>query len=313
MKLRFFPLCLALLAGVAFGQTTTTINRISITRVDDPNVDTYRFGADACSNSITLRWSSTYTYLLGNQCSLASVLKLWAASGDSCADAPTSSDLRFTDVPTLTIDTLKSGTFTLKISDLPDFKNASSADGGTLEPCGSANAFTRTHVVCGNIDYSTLAGVGCSTAQKLAAIPLKLVYDTLPPGKPSITAIAAQDEAVRVQFSVDSDTSVVIVETRGPNDIDFVGRGETAATSSFLRGENLQNGVTYDVQIRARDAAGNLSEPSDVVQVTPIRTLGFWGYYKEQGGTDAGGCSTGLGLSPLLLIALALRRARKQG
>jgi hypothetical protein len=314
MKLRLVILSTVLVGASAFAQTTPVVlPRLSITRVDAPNVDSFTFGGTSCNESVTLRWANTLTYSIGTICNAGSVLKLWATPGTTCQDTPGASDLAFNDVPVLTVDQLRQGTFTLKLSDLPDFKNTTSADGGTLDTCGSANPFTKTHVVCGVIDYAVQSGFGCGTATKLRAAPLKLIYDTLPPGKPSITDFTAQDEAVRVAFSVDSDTSAVIVEARGPTDIDFVSRGETASSSTFIRGENLQNGVLYTVHLRARDAAGNLSDPSDPIEVTPIRTVGFWGYYKDQGGTDTAGCSTGLGLSPLLLIALALRRARKQG
>ena len=65
------------------------------------------------------------------------------------------------------------------------------------------------------------------------------------------------------------------------------------------------------MRLRCIDAAGNVSDPSSSVSVTPIKTLGFYGFYKQSGGTDTG-CSTGLGLVPALVALFALRRARKQ-
>lgn len=312
MKLRLVTLLSTVLLGAAaFAQTTPIGPRLTITRVDDPNIDTFTFGASSCSDTITLRWANTFA--VNAACPTAG-LALWASSGSSCPSAPNAGDLTFTNVDLFTVSQIRQGTFTLRISELPDFKNAGSSDAGTLLPCGSATPFTRTHVVCGSLEQAVQSGFGCGTPTKLAATPLKLVYDTLPPSRPTIDKVTAQDQAVRVEFSVDSDTSAVLIETLGPTDLDYVARGETASTNTFVRAENLQNSVPYQVRIRARDAAGNVSEPSDPpIEVTPIRTLGFWGYYKDVGGTDTGGCSTGLGLSPLLLIALALRRARKQG
>lgn len=312
MKLRLLTLCTLLAGGAALAQTNVVLPRLSIVRVDNPNTDTYTFGAGACNDTLTLRWSNTLTFALSNQCG-QNPLKLWASAGSSCADAPVASDLRFTDVPSTTVDQLRQGNFTVKLSELPDFKSAVATDGGTVLPCGSSTPFTKTHVICGSAEYALPSGIGCASTTKMAAIPLKLVYDTLPPSAPTISEFTAQDSAVRVGFSVDSDTSTVLVEVKGPTDLDYFEKGETTATATYIRAEGLTNNTLYDVRLRAKDGAGNVSEPSGEVQVTPIRTVGFWGFYKDAGGTDGGGCSTGLGLAPLLLLAFAFRRSRKQG
>lgn len=309
MTLRLVTLCTLLTGSVALAQSG--LPEISITRVDDPNLNTYTFGTGQCNDTLTLRWSNTLTFSLSTQCT-QNPLKLWASSGDSCPESPGSGDTRYEDIPSLTLNTLRQGTFTVKISELPDFKSTTTADGGTQGSCSTTTPTTKTHVICGSVEYALSSGVTCGTATKMSATPLKLIFDTKPPGAPTITEYAAQDEAVRVGFSVDGDTTVVTLEAQGPTDGDFKQLAETAASNGFVRGDGLENNVTYQVRLRARDAAGNVSEPSETLQVTPIRTLGFWGYYKDAGGTETGGCSVGAGLMPLLLAAFAFRRARKQ-
>lgn len=309
MTLRLVTLCTLLAGSTALAQSV--LPEISITRVDDPNLTTYTFGAAQCNDTLTLRWSNTLTFTLATQCS-QNPLKLWASAGDSCPEAPGTGDTRYEDVPSLTLNSIRQGTFSVKISELPDFKATTTADGGTQLSCTSGTAFTKTHVICGSVEYALSSGITCGTATKMTAVPLKLIFDTLPPGKPTITEYAAQDEAARLGFSVDSDTSVVLMEVQGPTDGDFRQIAETAASNGFVRGDGLENNVSYLVRLRARDAAGNVSEPSETIEVTPIRTLGFWSYYKEVGGTDTGGCSVGAGLMPMLLAAFAFRRSRKQ-
>jgi len=207
------------------------------------------------------------------------------------------------------VQAVKQGTFTVTIAELPGF-NASASDGG-LTVCGSANV-AKTQRICGSIEYGISSGFGACTTSKLNATPLKLVYDTAPPAAPTITQYGALDQGVRIGFTAPSDASTVTVEAKGPSDADYRQLAETASTNTQIQGKGLQNATTYDVRLRSIDAAGNVSDPSSSVSVTPIKTLGFYGFYKQSGGTDAG-CSTGLGLVPALVALFALRRrARKQ-
>ncbi|MDP1827384.1 MAG: fibronectin type III domain-containing protein [Archangium sp.] len=306
MTLRLATLCTLLVAPLSLAQTPS----LAILRVDDPNLDTYTFGASQCNDTVTLAWSNTLTISL-IQC-VQNPLKIWSTSGE-CQDTPGANDKRYDDVPALTVSTVRQGNFSVKLSELPGFRTTATADGGTVQPCGSALT-TIEHRVCGSVSYALANGVGgtCGTAMPYPATSLKLIYDTKPPASPTITEYAAQDMAVRLGFTVDSDATVVTMEVQGPTDPDWREIAETAASNGSIRGDGLENNVPYFVRLRARDAAGNVSIPTTELQVTPIRTLGFWGYYKEAGGTEQGGCSVGAGLVPLLLAAFAFRRARKQ-
>jgi hypothetical protein len=292
----------------AFAQTTSLLPQLSFHRVDDPTVDTFTFGAAQCNDTITVRWSNTLTINL-TQCT-QNPLKVWATKGECLDTGPGVDDVRYDDIAALTVQQLRQGTFTVKIAELPGF-NASATDGG-LTVCGSPNEST-TQRICGRMDYGILSGgFGGCTTNPLNATPLKLVYDTKAPVAPTITQYGALDQGVRIGFTAPSDASTVTVEAKGPNDADYRQLAETASTNTQIQGKGLQNATTYDVRLRSIDAAGNVSDPSSSVSVTPIKTLGFYGFYKQSGGTDAG-CSTGLGLVPALVALFALRRrARKQ-
>lgn len=298
---RLVFLAVTLVSGAVLAQVT--LAQISIRRVDDATSETYTFAAGQCADTLNIRWSNN-----GVVTQLCSSFRVWATEGE-CDDAPGTGDVRYEDVSQLTFQSIRAGQFTVKISELPGFANAAAnADGGTVLTCGS-DRYSKSHRICGNIDTSFN---GCVSVSKLAASGLRLVYDTLPPGPPTLGEVTAQDEAVRVAFTADSDTSVVLVEAKAADAADYVQVGEAPVVNAFVRGTGLKNGVRYDVRLRGRDAAGNVSDPSASGEVTPIRTVGFWGYYKEAGGTDGQGCSVGIGLAPLALALWALRRARRQ-
>ena len=311
MTLRLATLCTVLAATASLAQTTVVGPRLAILRSDDPNVDTYTFGASACNDTLTLTWSNTLTTLAAS--CIQNDLKLWSTAGECLDTGPGASDVRYENVPFITLVGLRQGTFTVKIAELPDFKTTTSTDGGTtLLPCGDATPFTKVHKVCGVVNYALNSGFGCGTAQPQVATPLKLVYDTEPPAAPTIKEYAAQDQGMQLGFTVSSDAATVILEVKGPDDPDWRELAEVPAANAEVKGTGLVNNVPYLARLRAKDAAGNVSLPSVEITISPIRTLGFWGYYKDAGGTETGGCSVGAGLMPLLFAAFAFRRARKQ-
>ncbi len=310
MTLRLATLCSFLVGSVALAQNTTVLPRLAILRVDDPNLDTYTFGAAQCNDTLTLTWSNTLINPLSNICAQLP-LKLWSTAGE-CGNEPVSGDTTYPDVDSLSLNAgTRSGNFTVKISELPGFKTGTFADGGMNAPCGSTET-TITHRVCGSVKTAQQTGFGCSEQTFTPATSLRLVYDTQPPSAPTIETPTPQDEAVKVTFSVDSDTTVVLLEVKSPTDPDFRQIAEGAATTLSIRGDRLENNVPYLVRLRARDDAGNVSLPSAEVTITPIKTIGLFGVWAANGGTDAGGCSTAAGMLPLLVLAFAFRRARKQ-
>ncbi|MEW5743747.1 MAG: MXAN_2561 family MXYO-CTERM-anchored protein [Myxococcota bacterium] len=285
----------ALLALPALAQTTTT----SALELGAGNSfsNSFTVGAGDCSLKLRVRWR--YNYSVGPLCT---PLKLWSTDGE-CGETPGTNDVRYDDVPNITVSTVREGTFDVAIDELPGFKE------GTATPCGSAN-LTKTHKVCGSMEYN-VTSCGFSTASKLQASALKIVYDTQPPTAPTITDATALDNSARVNFSVSSDAAVVIAEVRAQGTADFSAGGEVLASAGSIKVSGLVNGTTYDIRLRAKDEAGNVGEPSDPVAVTPIKTIGFWGAYRYKGGTDQGGCSSAPGLLFPLALLWTLRRRRR--
>lgn len=287
-----------LLPTVALAQTTATTTPVLAIRSTVDGSDTQGISASQCGATLSVQW--IYTQQIGAP-TPSNVLKLWATEGE-CGDTAGAADVKYDDVPMLSLTLAKVGQFSVKVADLPGFQ----ADGGTV--CGAPNT-TKIHRVCGAYPYiySTYGG----TAQTQQASPLKLIYDTQPPGKPTITGVDAQDGAAKVDFSVDADTATVTVEVRGPGQVDWVGKGSANASVGSVRATGLVNGNTYDVQIHAVDVVGNVSEASDLASVTPVHTVGFWGAYRNAGGTDQGGC-VAAGGGPLLAAAMLWFWARRR-
>jgi uncharacterized protein (TIGR03382 family) len=89
--------------------------------------------------------------------------------------------------------------------------------------------------------------------------------------------------------------------------------GAVTGTGPYRLG-GLTNGVVYAVAVVGMSAAGAESEPSNVKTVEAQQVNDFWQTYRDAGGQETGGCSSGvagpLGLA-LLAGALALVRRRK--
>lgn len=290
-----------MLVLAASAQAQTTTSAALTLRAGNNSTDTYTLGVPAdCSLVLRVRWQ--YVTSVGILCT---PLKLWGTDGE-CGEAPGVADVRYDDVPALRVTSAREDGFDVRISELPGFKP------GTATPCGSAN-LSKTHKICGVIEYSQTS-CGFTTQPKLSASPLKIVHDTLPPTAPVVTGTTALDGSIRVSFAVDSDTQVVLAEVRPQGTTDFTSGGEAVANAGAIRVSGLTNGTTYDIQLRAKDGAGNVSPPSDLVASTPIRTIGFWGAYRAAGGTDQGGCASAPGLlaGGAWIAWVALRRRRRR-
>ena len=82
-----------------------------------------------------------------------------------------------------------------------------------------------------------------------------------------------------------------------------VSSGSVTGTSAIIDG--LQNGTEYSVVVYAYSIGGNQSDPSSpAVNATPVPGADFWDVYKNRGGQEQGGCSTG-GAGALGLLGAA--------
>jgi uncharacterized protein (TIGR03382 family) len=266
---------------MAASSAAQTVLPLTIRFSGDDTSDSLLFSGAQCGDVLTLRW--TYAGAVGSLCT---GLKLWSTQAE-CGEAPGTDDVRYDEVANAVVQQTRQGTFNVAISELPGFRS------GSTTPCGMDDLL-KTHKVCGVIEYATVQ-CGLSTQQKMSASALKLIHDTKKPAAPVVNEIVANDKSLRVNFTVDKDSSVVFAQVRPQGETDYRAAGEATASTGFIIISGLANKTTYDVQVQARDAAGNLSEWSAPVAATPIETVGFWGAFRTAGGTDPAGCSTGVG------------------
>ena len=284
--LRMTVLCSCLTATLALAQTTTTLTL----RVGSNDADTYVIGASDCASKLSVRWKYATAQSIGILCT---PLSLWSTSGE-CSQEPGDDDVRYDDVAAQTLLTAGEGTFDVAISGLPDF-----AKSDTETPCGSANLH-KTHKVCGVIEYAQTS-CGISNQPKLRASALTILYDTKPPAAPSVSEVKAFDSKAEIHFTADSETSTVIAEFRKQDSGPFQRGNEVEASAGVIQLDDLQDDTAYDVRLLAKDKAGNLSEASQIVSVTPIQTIGFWSAYRAR---EAQAASTGCSSAPGLFLPL---------
>jgi hypothetical protein len=194
------------------------------------------------------------------------------------------------------------GSFDVQVADLPGLREA---DGGTA--CGSA-AIEKEHKVCGAFKANSgfpLATCGSGDfVTKIATSP-KIIFDAVPPPKPSIVQVDSLDRALRVEVEPGIGAAVIRLEFRlRDTPGDFVAGPTVTTESKSGRIEDLTNDVVYEVRAVALDEAGNESEPSDVVTATPVLTYGFFARYQAAGGAEQGGCDATGGASFAVLGAV---------
>lgn len=299
--MRWAVLWVSVVSAAAAAQVTTTPPfRV---RVEGRDTETsVGFGAATCGSTITLRW--TYAPTISNQ-QVCAAVQLWSTDGE-CGDAPGTNDKRYDDVPSITFTTVRSGVFTINVSELPGFQGG---DGGI---CGQP-AITKRHRVCA---FFKTSNTFCGQSEYVSrADPIALVYDAVAPARPVITALAVQDSALEVEAAFsDSDVVSLEAEYRKQGATDFVAGGTVSladsATSGKVRISGLANDTTYDVRVLARDSVGNTSDPSDLASGTPIRMLGFFQVYRDAGGTGRG-CATVPSLAGALVLGAWLLRRRR--
>lgn len=279
-----------LVVGVAQAQTITLTATGATT-------DTIRFNASGCNNDLQITWTSTLLIAPSGP------LQLWSTEGE-CGDAALASDVRYTDVPQATVYSARTGNFVIHLSELPAFKYS---DAGVV--CGAA-LVEKPQKICGSFTSSG-AYVGAATTIEHATA-LNVIYDTLPPDVPSIDAVSEQDTALKLTFTVASDVLTIHFDAKAPTETDFTERASVdVSTGNLATIDHLVNGTTYDLRARAEDAAGNISDPSEIVSATPRHTAGFWTQYRRDGGDEQGGCTAIHGLPIALATGLWLMRRKR--
>ena len=291
-------LVLLLVASTAVAQTTgTTLVSFGIRETPTATSDQLVIGASSCGTSRVVYWVWNQ---IGTQA--CNNMRIWATE-NSCGNEPASGDKEYDSISVALFRQIgSSGSFTIHVDDLPGF-----AKSGTTTPCGGAMTLTKEHKICASAPTALQCGLQNNTFT--AASALRIIYDAQPPNVPIISDVLSQDKALKVDFSTSSDTTHIIPFVRPQGTTDYARRPTISlGTGRQIVVDGLLNGTTYDVVLRAVDGANNESADSEPGSGTPRRTVGFWGTYREAGGTDTGGCSTGLGLAPLFALGWFFRR-----
>jgi uncharacterized protein (TIGR03382 family) len=100
----------------------------------------------------------------------------------------------------------------------------------------------------------------------------------------------------------------------GVNPLDTALHSSGFVSGKEVRLGGLQNGLTYAVMVTSYTADYNPGDPSNIATGAPQLTTDFWTTYKNDGGQETGGCSSGLAGPAALVVlagALALVRRRK--
>ncbi len=292
--MRFLLIALTLTATAAWSQT-------AVFQISLPNNEIdVRLKRTPCDDTHTVSWTYNSTAAVCDD------LHFWIA--DSCADTVPTDVTIIKTVSKAEVTSSRGGTVSFSVSDLPIFQKGTAtcpADGTEV-----------TYKLCGLVP--TPGGVvgDCSTNSRVPQkSSISVTYDAKPPDAPSIDSVSPLDQALSVRLSVPSDASRARVHVEKAD-----GTGartvEQASGLTLFKVDGLENNVTYQVTATAVDAADNESAVSEMLEGTPIHTLGFFDKYVGEGGQETGGCGaaagglTGGGVMAVLAFWLSSRRKR---
>ncbi|MCA2980366.1 MAG: fibronectin type III domain-containing protein [Myxococcaceae bacterium] len=302
--MRLLSALVLLAAPLALGQPginpTQNLVQFGVRETPTAQTDVITIGASACGTSRIVYW-------VWNQFGVqpCNNMRVWATSQESCGTEPKSGDKEYDSVNALLVSSLRQGAITINIDELPVF-----AAGATR--CGSAITKNVDHRVCAAVPAS-IQCFGLQNPQTQTASALRIVYDVEAPPAPVISAVGELDKGLRVSVSASSDTVEIVPLIREQGATEYSERSRVALTGSKeVVVDGLLNGTTYDVRLRAVDAAGNVSPDSEAAAGTPRRVIGFFGQYRDAGGREpGGGCQAAPALLVPLLALLAFSRRRR--
>jgi hypothetical protein len=199
----------------------------------------------------------------------------------------------------------------------------------------------RTWNVCFYEFWLAPATTTSSATETHTSSQAQIVYDAVPPGPPVLTTVNTGDQHLSVGFDAPGDNDVADYRVRlslKDTDLDEqvaasardAGSGTTAydcydkaqegdvgsSKSARVPASSetpLTDGLTYVVQVRAVDTAGNVGPCSNPVDGTPQTIDDFWRSYRQSNGGESG-CSSAtsdVGIFPLLCL-LAIRPNRRR-
>lgn len=283
--MRLFPFLL-LLPLVAGAQS------VSLQFADASNTTTTRMvGPRHCDAQIPVTYEAVTTVPLCER------LEIWASRGGcetTRGDAPLLRSVANSEF--LANGGQVQGTLEVAIASLPIFEEVACPDLLAEEEVSLCAAFKVTQF------YGDCLSVQSRTEPVI-------VFDGLPPSKPVVAQVISMDSALRLNVPVEPDDRLLVDLALADDPAAEWVRVESTTSGQGVTVTNLENDVRYRLRVIAEDAAQNQSEPSEAVEGTPIATQGFWGRYKEEGGSEVGCSAAGAGpFSLLVLLSLLWRR-----
>jgi hypothetical protein len=280
-------------SSAAFAQTN--IMNIMVDGQNDTTHSPFALSVNDCNHIARITWS-----LPNGACQNSAAIFVTTAA--SCPTTPGSADVQ---VP-VNADGI-SGNIT--VSNLATFQTA---DAGTLtcpQPVKQQNKVCGTYQVASGISGCTVTPGGFAT----------IYYKGLPPNPPNIDGVTPLDTEINVNASTtESDIVAIHVELAEADGGQFQERAVFTPSVGFAKISGLTDNLTYQVRARAEDQIPQFSAYSEIVEVTPILTQGFWDRYLAAGGAERGGCG-GIGAMifvwclPGVVIVSLLRRKRSCG
>jgi MYXO-CTERM domain-containing protein len=301
--LRRATLLLCLLPGAALAQTTTPGTTSAL--VTTQGVSGLANRADCTSTTSTSTWSIassvTPVILNGDRYRLGAATQSTGCATSGTIPAGISQDLTATGATQVV-----TGVFVSAMATTASVGSCSQANDVPIALC-------VYYLPAGSTTNWQLVSQGTFVFQ--LAIPPKPTISSVTPGDTQLsvavvagTGTATETATRSVTYRVTCTPSVGggAPSTGGPSNVGSVICG------------GLTNSTAYTVTAQASSQAGNLGALSDVTgpnaSTTPLPFLDFWQIYKDQGGVEQGGCSTGgagaLGPALALLGLLAVRRRR---
>ncbi len=283
--MRLLLIALSLISSSALGQTT------GIVVLTTPNNETsLRVPKQPCDLVRTVNWAY-------NGVGPCSDLEFWIQKGTTCDDKAPSGAFGLPKVSQTTLASTRTGSVSFEVGDLPGF---SGTDAVTCPADDREDAYR----VCAAIrQFGGIVGTECTTTPQKD--DLEVVYDAKPPSAPSLESVQGLDKALSIRVGAPSDASEITVTLARADGTTFSRTLTQSADQTLFRVDGLENNVTYSVTARALDAAENESEPSEVLEGTPIFTKGFFDRYVEANGQEMGGCgAAGMGLAGGWVLAV---------
>ncbi|HYV45558.1 MAG TPA: MXAN_2561 family MXYO-CTERM-anchored protein [Myxococcaceae bacterium] len=280
---------LALLAATGAGAQTT----LTLTVNDGTSV---LLAKNDCARTLAVNW--TFAAGGAGPCTDHQDLVIWATKNTTCGNDPATGDFQVGTVPQSTWATTGSGSFTLRVVDLPVFAGATCPVNNTEVPMK----------LCAYVKYLPLGAVTCLEG-KPATAPT-ITYDSAPPAAPTLDSLVPLDGALQVNFTAGNDASSMMVayqSTIGP----YTTKSAGPASAGSFKLDGLTNGVTYAVLVYALDEAGNQSDDSNIINGTPVPSFGFFSNYQKSGGDTQGCAAAPAGALPLLGLGWLSRRRRR--